>query len=70
VSLLPSRARRCVGEGVLEHLSVDDVGESAFDAAHGFHGGLAGGFLAVEVGTSLGGVAELDVAMRCRTRLI
>jgi hypothetical protein len=41
-SLLPSRARPCRGqrvrERVVEHLLVDDVGESSLHASHGFHG--------------------------------
>jgi hypothetical protein len=60
VPRLPSRARHRMGDGIVEHVSIDDVGESAFDAAHGFHRCFARGFLAVVVGPPFGGVAELD----------
>jgi hypothetical protein len=49
-----------VGDRVVDHLPVDDVGQPAFQAAHGLHRGFAGGLLPVEVGTPLGGVAQLD----------
>src|SRR3954453_18688747 len=42
VSSLPSRARRCVRCDIGEHGSIDGVGESAFEASHCFHRGLAG----------------------------
>jgi hypothetical protein len=64
VSRLPSRARPGTGHGggdrVVEHGAVDDVGQPSCQGAHGFHGGLPVGFAAVEVGTSLGWVAQLD----------
>jgi hypothetical protein len=44
-----------------EHPAVDDVGQPSFEGADGFHRGLAGGFLGVEVdAAAFGGVAELD----------
>jgi hypothetical protein len=46
-------------DGVVEHLPVDDVGQPAFQTPHCFHIGFAAGHLAVEVGASLGGVAQL-----------
>jgi hypothetical protein len=49
-ALLPSRARPFgLIEGVIEHLSVDDGGQPAFQAAHGFHRALAEGLFAVVV---------------------
>src|SRR6476469_8115388 len=60
---VPSRARIfawLVALGVGDELAVDDVGEPAFEAAQGLHGGLAGGALASVVGAALGVVAELD----------
>ena len=47
-------------DGVVEHGPEHDVGESSFQAAHGFHGGLAGGLLAVVVVAADPGVAQLD----------
>ena len=51
---VPSRARvDCFGvggAGVGEKLAVDGVGDASLEAAHGFHGGLAGGELAPVVG--------------------
>jgi hypothetical protein len=38
----------------------DDVGQPPFQRSHGFHRGLAGRDLAVEVGSALGRVAQLD----------
>jgi hypothetical protein len=49
-----------MGDRVVEQVSVDDVGESAFEAAPGFHRGLAVCLAPVEVGASFGGVAQLD----------
>ena len=57
---MSSRARHRVRERIVDHVPVDDVREPALEAAHRFHRGLAGGFLSVEVGASLGGVAQLD----------
>jgi Tfp pilus assembly protein PilF len=57
---VPSRARLASG-GVGDHLTVDDVGEPPFQAAHGFHGFLASGDFAVVVGAAFAvAVAELD----------
>jgi hypothetical protein len=54
-----SRARpRSAGVG--PHLPEYDVGEAAFEGAHGFHRGFPGGELAPEVGASCGVVAQLD----------
>jgi hypothetical protein len=45
----------------VEHGAVDDVGESSFECAHGFHRGLSVDVLApVVVGASFGLVAQLD----------
>jgi hypothetical protein len=54
---VPSRARHHVADCVSEHVPVDDVGESTFEAAHGFHVGLAGRGLVVEVRPFLGELA-------------
>ena len=56
---MSSRARP-VGFCVVDHLLVDDIGQSSFQAAHGFHRGLAGGELAPVVATAFGVVAQLD----------
>jgi phenylpyruvate tautomerase PptA (4-oxalocrotonate tautomerase family) len=45
---------------VVDHRPVHDVGESAFEQAHGLVRGLPAGFAAVEEGAALGGVAQLD----------
>jgi hypothetical protein len=57
---VPSRARLFGSVCVGHQLSVDDVGESPFEAAPGFQRGLAGGELAPVVGAALGVVAQLD----------
>ena len=46
--------------GVVDHLSVDHIGESAFEGAYGFHWCLTGGEFASVVGAAFGVVAELD----------
>src|SRR5215813_1698553 len=56
---VPSRARLPCPV-VEDHLVVDDVGQAAFEGAHGFPGCFAGGDFAVVVGAAFGGVAELD----------
>jgi len=45
---------------VVEHRAVDDVGESALEAAHGFVRGFPSGDLAVEVRPAFRGITELD----------
>ena len=57
---MPSRARRLSALLVFDHAGVDEVGESAFEGAHGLGRGLAGGLAPVEVGTAFGGVTQLD----------
>lgn len=47
-------------DGVVDHLPVDHVGQAAFEAAHGFHRGLAGGEFAPVVAAAFGVMAELD----------
>ena len=47
-------------DGVGEHGAIHDVGEPSFEAAHGLHGRLAGGFSPVEIGPPLSGVTELN----------
>jgi hypothetical protein len=60
---VPSRARVfALGGGALgvgDEVAVDDVGQASFEAAQGFHRGLAGGELASVVGAALGVVAQL-----------
>jgi hypothetical protein len=57
--------------GVEDHLVTGDVREPALQAAHGLPGCLAGGDLAVVIGTALAvAVAVAATAMMCRTRLI
>jgi hypothetical protein len=46
--------------GVCEERSVDDVGESAFEDAEGFAGGVAAGAAPVEVVTGAGVVVGLS----------
>jgi hypothetical protein len=46
----------CVGDELLE----DCVGQASFEAAQGFHRGLAGGEFASVVGAAFGVVADLD----------
>jgi hypothetical protein len=58
---VPSRARLFGSVCVGQQLSVDDVGESPFEAAQGFQRGLAGGELAPVVGAALGVAAQLPV---------
>jgi len=55
-------SRACLRCPVVEdHLVVDDVGEPTLEGAHGFHGCLPGGNLAVVVGAAFAvAVAELD----------
>jgi len=48
----PSRGRHRA-DGVVDHVSVDDVGQASLEAAHGRHGRLAGGLLTVAVVASL-----------------
>lgn len=50
-SRLPSRTRL---PRVGHHLPIDHIGQSSFEAAHGFHRGLARGELAPEVRPALG----------------
>src|SRR5680860_596137 len=60
---VPSRARLIVEflpSGVGDELSVDDVGESSFEATQGFHGGLLRVEFASVVGAAFGVVTELD----------
>jgi hypothetical protein len=54
-----SRARRKPFR-VGEHLPVDDVGQSPFEAAHGFHRSLAGGQFSPLVGAAFGVTAKLN----------
>lgn len=54
-----SRARRQPPLGVVEELAVDGVGESAFQASHGFLMPFAGGAFALIVGASVSVVADL-----------
>jgi hypothetical protein len=60
---VPSRARVfALGGGALgvgDEVAVDDVGQASFEAAQGFHRGLAGGELASVVGAALGVLAQL-----------
>ena len=61
----------CGGDEVVEHGPVDDVGESPFEAAHGFVRGLPGGDFPVVVGAAFGGrVRSWTTAMMCSTMLI
>jgi hypothetical protein len=53
-----------------EQGSVDGVGQSAFEAADGFHRGLAGVLLVVVVGAAIGRLRSWTVAMMCRVLLI
>src|ERR1051326_8726626 len=55
-----SRTRLARGGCVADHLPVDDVGQAAFEGAHGFHRGLALGEPAPVAGAAFGVVAELD----------
>ena len=57
---LPARARRFAPFLVGEHAGVDDVGQAAFEGAHGHHRGHAAGLARVVVGAAFGLVAELD----------
>ena len=57
---MPSRARFLPAAGVSHELAVDGVGQAAAQAAHRFHGSLAGGELAPVVGPAGGVIAELD----------
>jgi hypothetical protein len=61
---VPSRAclprRWGVGGGVGDELAVDDIGQAAAQAAHGFHGGFGLLQLAPVLGTAGGVVAQLD----------
>jgi len=49
-----------MGDRVVDHVAVDDVGQPSLHASHGFHRGLTIEFLAVVVGTSLGLVTQLN----------
>jgi predicted membrane protein (TIGR00267 family) len=49
---VPSRARRFAAFLVSEHLGVDHIGQPSFQRTHGFHRGLPGGHLGVEVGAA------------------
>jgi hypothetical protein len=56
---VPTRACCLFPFLVVDDLPVDDVGQPASQAAHGFHRGLPGGFALVVVGAAFGGVAQL-----------
>lgn len=56
---MSSRARR-QALGVTSHLPVDDVRQSSFEAAHGFHRCLTGSQLAAVVAAAFGVVAQLN----------
>src|SRR5665811_2284323 len=59
-SPVPSRACRLGRDVVVEHGSVDDVGQASLQAAHGLVVALPGGHFPVVVGASFGAVAELN----------
>jgi hypothetical protein len=55
-----SRARFVWAVGVGGELSEDRIGQASFQAAQGFHRGLAGGEFPPVVGAAFGVVADLD----------